>query len=180
LRKIISLTALVAAFALAVPAALAVVTFDPDTVEEEGGFVGKGDVQNALGLKNADMQTHHTHIQFKYVESEAVEQDCETTGAPPKTVTGVRTKTTAVESQIASSSRQKNQYVGWDLTGLGETTDESTEWTGPNGETSGNACPSGSSPSGAVRTVGDAVAALIAYDDQGHYSEVVIWTPSGS
>src|SRR5918996_4693526 len=55
LRKIIGLTAIVAAFAIGMTAAFALVTFDPSTGT---GFVGKGDVQTAFGWNNKQLQNN--------------------------------------------------------------------------------------------------------------------------
>ncbi|MBD0349346.1 MAG: hypothetical protein ICV59_09355 [Thermoleophilia bacterium] len=171
-KKTVALMATVGALFALATAAFALVTFDPATGT---GFVGKGDVQTAFGWNNAQMQARHTVISFEYRVQESLEQDCsENLGRGVFAVRGERTKTDSVISQLAYDNRQKKQYVGWNLTDFGTTTSENTGWVGPNGETTGNACPDGSTPHGAVRVLSSVEGLYAVYQLDGR----LIWSPA--
>lgn len=101
-------------------AALAAVTFNPATGT---GFVGKGDVQTALSLNNAAMQSAANSLLFTYSETTAYDVDCywETeTGGPnskiiPHAVTNV--KESSINGTTTYDARQRNQITGFTLTG---------------------------------------------------------------
>jgi hypothetical protein len=56
-------------------AALAAVTFDPDTGK---GFVGKGDVQNAFGWNDKALSTNVGGVSFSYSTTQTHQWDCVT------------------------------------------------------------------------------------------------------
>jgi hypothetical protein len=113
--------------------ALASVTFNPTTGV---GFVGKGDVQTALGLNNAQMQALITAnlttsglIAFTYQSVDTYEViNAWATGNPDNPVSlsshlQTVTTTVSVNSVIAFDPRKVNgqqQYTGFNLTGFGE------------------------------------------------------------
>lgn len=109
-------------FMVAASAAMfASVTFDPETGI---GFVGKGDVQSAFGWNNSAAQNNAKNVTFTYTQTEEMRQDCytdanEEQGKPDWQLTGYRTKTREVGSEVAYDARKKNQYTGYNLTGLG-------------------------------------------------------------
>jgi hypothetical protein len=147
LKKIAQLLFGLAACAAATFTAYAAVTFDATNGE---GFVGKGDVQTAFGWNNAQLQSVDlTRVAFSYIEEEVVIQECMTTGRT-STSTGFRRKSTAVNNEVNVGARtnKKDAITGFNLLGFGVVDSDTVQWVGPNGETSGNACPDGSSPNG--------------------------------
>ncbi len=161
-----------AAMLVASAAAIAAVTFDPATGT---GFVGKGDVQTAFGWNNKEMQQNQLGVTFEYIVEESVEQNCEENLGKGQgfAVKGERTKTQAVNSTLSDFDRKNKQYVGWNLTGLGTVTEENTGWVGPNGETTGNACPEGSNPRGEVRVLSSVEALYATFNGDSRE----IWVP---
>lgn len=160
LKKLTILMAVAMTALLSATAAFAAVTFDPATGE---GFVGKGDVQKAFGWNNATMQANHEDVTFTYVLEESMEQDCASNDRGTFTVVGERSKSESVNSALVADSRKKNQYVGWNLTGLGTVIEDSNNWT---------SCPDGSNPQGDPRI--ESVEALYA----NHAGDSrLIWTP---
>jgi hypothetical protein len=147
-------------------AAYAAVTFNAPPAGDCSGFVGKGDVQNAFGWNNAQLQANAANVTFTYEVSETVQQECTTTGMPPHVSTGQRTKSTSLNSSLNGDPRKtsgQQQFTGFNLNPpCGTTTTSDTGWVGPNGETSGTACPPGSTPQG-PQTVTSSVAGLFAH-----------------
>jgi hypothetical protein len=98
-------------------AAYAAVTFDPATGT---GFVGKGDVQLALGWNNKDLQANGASVEFTY-ETEVVTEVswiC-TNIRNERTQERERNTTTTVSAVVKSLARDgRNQITGFDLTGL--------------------------------------------------------------
>jgi hypothetical protein len=113
-------------------------------------------------------------VTFAYIVTEELEQECITTGAPPKISKGFRTQTTGVTSTIAYDPRVKKQITGFNLTGLSGTVTEDEGWIGPNGEATGNACPEGSAPNGPVVVVEETEGLFVKYGSQ----SIQIWAPA--
>jgi len=126
MRKLIILGA--SLMALAIPAAgLASVTVNADGT----GFVGKGDVQTALGgLNNARIQAKDFTVTFtqKSTTQQSFDWTCvKTTVTGNGTVRETRQEranvtTTDVTAVISNEARVKNQITGFNLTGFGDTT----------------------------------------------------------
>ena len=120
-----------AAVILTATAAGAAVTFDPDTGT---GFVGKGDVQTALGWNNKTLQTAEANgaIEFTYnaVTSQETSWDCynENNG---HTQERTRSTTTTVTGVTAHTARERNQITGFYLDGYAEGSSQDTETDGP-------------------------------------------------
>lgn len=127
-------------------AALAAVTFDPVSGM---GFVGKGDVQLAYGWNNAQLQSNAAGVTFKYDSVDSYVVTCEWFTGPASNRRSHQVdhnKSTSVLSQIAYEARKNSQgqITGFNLTGLGATTD-----TGGAQPHEGDACP-GNPGTGAV------------------------------
>ena len=168
-----------AAMMLAATAAIAAVTFDPETGE---GFVGKGDVQLAFGWNNKELQTNAKNVSFTYEETGEYTLLCQNpdridrrTGQPAQQEFKNRVGT--VESSLQGDPRQtkgQNQFTGFNLSGITGT------------EVTGQECPGGF-PTELSRTPQEGagtVVGLIAHydinkdgdvDDEGESK--VIWTP---
>lgn len=112
-------------------AAHANVTFDPTGSITPSwssgayGFVGKGDVQTALGFNNAKMQAEINNVQFTYVSQDTYEVvNAWASGNADNPVSlnyHEVTVTTVVNlnDTLAYNPRQSpNQYTGFDLTGI--------------------------------------------------------------
>jgi hypothetical protein len=104
---------------------LATVTFDPDSGV---GFVGKGDVQLALGLNNAQMQDQANYVVFTYEATDTYEVvNAWASGNPGNPVslnyhTATVTTSVAVNCTVAYDPRQvkgQKQFTGFNLTGFG-------------------------------------------------------------
>lgn len=121
--------------ALAIPA-FAAVTFDPDTGT---GFVGKGDVQLALGYNNKQLQDNASSLQFQAKSTKVTEVSWTCTNdRNENTQERERTTTTTTQGVVSSIARERNQITGFNLTGYqGETTSSTTEGNPL------NSCPSG-------------------------------------
>lgn len=121
-------------------ATFAAVTFDLSTGT---GFVGKGDVQNAFGWNNTQLQNNASGVSLTYdaVETYEVELYWETETGNGKVIIHEVTipRHTSVNASIAYDARTKNQITGFNLTGLGATTYEGfvpvvgQEWPENNG-----------------------------------------------
>jgi hypothetical protein len=101
------------------------VTLDPTSGT---GFVGKGDVQTALGLNNAQMQAQAESLTFAYVTTDTYEVvNAWATGNPDNPVslnshTETVTTVIGVNSTVAYDPRKVNgqkQFTGFNLTGFG-------------------------------------------------------------
>ena len=135
---------LIAVFVLAFAGvASASVTFDPATGT---GFVGKGDVQLALGLNNAQLQQQAGSLAFTYNASSTVVTEVSWICTNDRNENlQQRERTTTTESStvgvVNAVARVRNQITGFNLNGyVGDpvvTSSSSTE--GP----PLNSCPSG-------------------------------------
>jgi hypothetical protein len=116
--------------------ASAAVSFDSTT---GSGFVGKGDVQLALGLNNKQVQL--TPVTFTYSETEVADVTCEwdteTGGKVSKTIHHAVTneKTAGIDSSVVYDARVRNQITGYNLVGFGSITATGTI------PSVGDACP---------------------------------------
>jgi hypothetical protein len=116
------------------PTVAGVVTFDPSNGT---GFVGKGDVQTALGLNNAKMQTLANTpggVTFTYVHTDVYEVvNAWATGNPDNPVSlsyheVTVTTTVAVNDVVAHTNRNNpnSDLTGFNLTGFGQETVDGT------------------------------------------------------
>lgn len=124
--------------AFSLPTAFAAVTFDPTTGT---GFIGKGDVQTALGWNNKQLQDNAGSLQFTFVITTVSEVSWVCTNANNEnTQERARTTTTDTTGVLSSVARERNQITGFNLVGFapGGTTTESTTEGPPV-----NSCPSG-------------------------------------
>lgn len=141
MKKMIA-TMFVAALTASV-SAFAGVTFDPATGT---GFVGKGDVQTALGYNNHVMQSQEGNLAFTYVAETMLSQLCQKeTGGAGKSEVKIHYHTwtwaRAISSSLAYQSRTQRQVTGFHLLGYLDFSsggglpsnicrpDESSEWT---------------------------------------------------
>lgn len=111
--------------ALVCVTALAAVTFDAATGT---GFVGKGDVQDAFGWNNAQLQSNVTGVTFSYEATTTFEALCTfTTGEGNR---GERTHYVphtvgmSVTSVVNFIARRHHQVDGFVLTGYGDSFSE--------------------------------------------------------
>jgi hypothetical protein len=117
--------------------AFAAVTFDPATGT---GFVGKGDVQLALGLNNKQLQDQAGSLQFAAVSTTVTEVSwiC-TNDRNEQTQERARTTTTETQGVVSSIARERNQITGFNLTGYSGTPTQTSTSDGP----AVNSCPGG-------------------------------------
>ncbi len=114
--------ALIATFALGA-AALAVVNFDPATGL---GFAGKGDVQKALSLNNAQLQSlvNSNGIVFTYEDEIQLSQLCERDAGQSETRTRTMKRERKIDSVVEYEARRNsginNQVTGFRLIGYSE------------------------------------------------------------
>lgn len=115
-----------AATALVAAPALAAVTFDPATGT---GFVGKGDVQVALGLNNKQLQDAAAGLAFTYDATTVTEATWSCSNEHNQNVQQRRRTTTTTTSGVVSSvARERNQITGFQLTGFeGSSVTESSD-----------------------------------------------------
>jgi hypothetical protein len=122
-----------AAMLVASTAAIAAVTYDPAT----GGFAGKGDVQQALGLNNAQLQAQAGSLQFTY---KAITERSWVCTNERNENTQVRERTTTTTQVVSAVARERNQITGFNLQPLDPAAPPlSQETEGP----PVNSCPSG-------------------------------------
>jgi hypothetical protein len=127
------------------------VTFD---AESGVGFVGKGDVQLALGLNNAQLQAQAASLQFTSESTIVTEVSwvC-TNDRNENTQERERTTTTSIQGVLSSVARERNQITGFNLNGYVGAPTPSASTDGP----PVNSCPSGpwtlTSPAGAPETI---------------------------
>ena len=117
------------AFAVFSTAALASVTFDPDTGT---GFVGKGDVQLALGYNNKQLQDNAAGLVFAFSSSTSNSWTCSRTNAAGNEVVTPRnneTTSSGVFSSIArsNSNGKDGSITGFNLTGFNGSTSTTTD-----------------------------------------------------
>src|SRR5215211_401993 len=100
-----------AAMLVASTAAVAAVTFDPATGT---GFVGKGDVQLALGYNNKQLQDNAASLVFTATSVSEQTWVCDRDAGPQ---TQERTRTTTTQGVVSNIARERNQITGFNLTG---------------------------------------------------------------
>lgn len=112
---------LIGAAALAAVSTAAMATW---SIDDSGkGFVGKGDVQLALGLNNAQMQAQVNGLTFKYSDTVKVTAYCskyheETRNKEAWTDYNDYDRTRSLKSNVAYDPRKGiKQYTGFNLTG---------------------------------------------------------------
>lgn len=111
---------LVAGAALAVVSAPA---FAAWTVDADGnGFVGKGDVQLALGYNNKQLQDNADSLIFAVSTTSSATWTCDRDGGSQ---TQERANTTTTSGIVSSTERVRNQITGFNLSGFsgGSTTE---------------------------------------------------------
>jgi hypothetical protein len=105
-----------AAAALVSTAAIAAVTFDASSGT---GFVGKGDVQLALGMNNAQVQ--NATLNFTYTSTDTTFWTCTRTftlgNGNTQEIVQVRNNSTTTQGVLSSVARVKNQITGYNLLG---------------------------------------------------------------
>lgn len=132
MRKLVALLAIVMASTMFAGTASAVVTFDPASGT---GFVGKGDVQTAVGWNNKQLQDGAASLVFAYsaVTEQETSWDCynENNG---QTQERERTTTTTVSGVAYATARENSKgkdgpITGFNLTGFdgASLSDSSTE-----------------------------------------------------
>ena len=97
--------------------AAAAVTFDPATGT---GFVGKGDVQLALGMNNAQLQAAARSLAFTYSDEATYDVPCwKEVQNRRETVINRKTyqRSRQVNGSVAYDVRAKNQVSGFNLIG---------------------------------------------------------------
>ena len=131
-----------------VPAANAAVSFNPQTGQ---GFVGKGDVQTALGWNNAQLQSGAASLQFTATSTVVTEREWTCTNSNNQNEqVRERTTTTTISGVVSQVARERNQITGFNLIGYGSTSESSTSDGPPL-----NSCPSG--PWSLTQAAGDPV-----------------------
>jgi hypothetical protein len=129
-----------------VPSAKATVSFNPTAGT---GFVGKGDVQTALGWNNAQLQAQASSVQFTTTTTTLKENDWTCTNTNNEKVQQKDdTTTTSTQQIVASIARTQTggqqQVTGFNLNGYGSTISTSTVVTsGPPLPPASGSCPSG-------------------------------------
>jgi hypothetical protein len=99
-------------------AALAAVEWTP----ENGGFVGKGDVQSAFGWNNATMQANSEAVTFVYETTGGFSFECEWWTGPDhnrRHHTNTKTIELDVNAVVTGARRITGQFTGWNLDPLG-------------------------------------------------------------
>lgn len=100
----------------------AAVTFDATTGT---GFVGKGDVQTALGLNNAQLQAQAESLTFTYSDTATYNVPCQKETAGRKethTLENTFKRKQTVNGTIDYDARKQNQVNGFNLKGFGSIT----------------------------------------------------------
>lgn len=130
--------------AIAACAAVGATAYAAIDIDEDGfGFVGKGDVQLALGMNNKALQSAVAAGKIGFtVESEVVTEVtwiC-TNSNNDNIRMRERTTTTTISGVLSSEARDgKNQFTGFHINGFDGDTEESTTSEG----NVLNSCPSG-------------------------------------
>jgi hypothetical protein len=88
----------------------AAVTYDPAT----GGFAGKGDVQLALTMNNAQLQAAAESLTFTYDDTVTYLVPCKKDNGR-LVLTNTYNRTSAVTGTVAYDSRKRNQVNGFEL-----------------------------------------------------------------
>jgi hypothetical protein len=138
MRRFKTLAALTAGLMMIATGAMAAVDFDPLTGT---GFVGKGEVQEAFGWNNRQLQLNVDDVQFQVASELVTEVSWECTNANNDNVQErERTTTTSVQGVLESTARERNQVTGFILQGYdGEPVTGDSKTEGPQL----NSCPSG-------------------------------------
>lgn len=132
IRKLYMAIALaMATMVVAAGAVFAAVTFDPTTGT---GFVGKGDVQLALGYNNKQLQDNANSLVFTVSSETEQSWTCDRDAGPQ---TQERAGTTTTQGVSTSIAREKNQITGFNLNGYSGT--PTTTYDGQGSEA--GACP---------------------------------------
>jgi hypothetical protein len=118
------------------------------------GFVGKGDVQLALGWNNKALQDNAGSVNFQINSEVVTEVSWICTNANNDNEQGrQRTTTTSVQGLVSHVARERNQITGFNLTGFDGSEEKSSETEGQ----PLNSCPSGpwslTTPAGAPEVV---------------------------
>jgi hypothetical protein len=115
-----SIIAVAGAIALTATVAFAAVTFDPITGE---GFVGKGEVQEAFGWNNRQLQADADEVEFRYVGTTEQITDYSWTCTHPTNLSNTQersravTETASVQGIVDHVARERNQITGFILDG---------------------------------------------------------------
>ncbi|MFC4802370.1 hypothetical protein ACFPA1_23980 [Neobacillus sp. GCM10023253] len=106
------------ALGLMASSAFAAVTFDSSSGI---GFVGKGDVQTALGYNNAQMQKEANNLVFTYKAEDTyaitVTWDTGEGTKGEQTHYVTHERTSSIDSNVSYDPRKANQYTGFNLKG---------------------------------------------------------------
>jgi hypothetical protein len=89
------------------------------------GFVGKGDVQTALGWNNAELQANAANpdnLVFSYEDRVVLAQLCEKDGVR-EDMTKDFTRVRSISSDVSYDARKVNQVSGFFLTGFSDLSD---------------------------------------------------------
>jgi hypothetical protein len=97
------------------------------------GFVGKGDVQLALGLNNKQMQDQANGLSFSYADVVEYSIECQKTVGSGATNYNSYERERSVASGVAYDVRRSNQVNGFNL----------KEFTSGSGDAAPVACPGG-------------------------------------
>jgi hypothetical protein len=164
MRKTKVLAGMTAGLMLLGTAAFGAITFDPATGE---GFVGKGDVQEAFGWNNRQLQTNADDVRFQVVSEFVTEVSWVCTNSNNEnTQERERTTATSVQGLLDTTARERNQVTGFYLEGYGESEEGGTETEGPQL----NSCPSGpwtlTTPAGEPEVVSDSSAFQVSIDGE--------------
>lgn len=125
MKKILSGVA-AGALALGIMASsvFAAVTFDSSSGT---GFVGKGDVQTALGYNNAQMQKEANNLVFTYKAEDTytitVTWDTGEGTKGEQTHYVTHERTSSIDSNVSYDPRKANQYTGFNLNGYENVTE---------------------------------------------------------
>ena len=122
-----SIVAAAAALTVLSSAAIAAVTFD---VTSGTGFVGKGDVQLALGLNNAGVQALG-NPSFTFDSTSTTTWTCtklqQLGNGGINEIVQVRNNSTSTQGVVSSAARVKNQITGYNLLGYSGTPTVTTD-----------------------------------------------------
>jgi hypothetical protein len=137
MKFMLTIAAAATSVALLATPASAAVTFDAGT---GAGFVGKGDVQTALGWNNKQLQDNADDAEFTFVATSVAETTwtCDR-DAGPQTQERANTTTTSTQGVVDAVTRDKKQVTGFTLLGF---EGEPTEETATDGPAVGS-CPTG-------------------------------------
>jgi hypothetical protein len=112
------------ALAVATCAAVGISAFAAVIVDNAGvGFVGKGDIQNAFGWNNQQLQDNAGNLEFRYVATESATWECEWWSGPDHNIkhhTIDREIVTSISASVAFDARKnrQNQITGFNLNGF--------------------------------------------------------------